>query len=183
MESDYELYRRFLDGDTTSYDKLMLRYGDNLTCYLKGFLKAIEDAEDLMIEAFAVIMAKKPRIREGNFKAYLFKVGHNLVSRHYKKSKRLDVFSLSDIDEEMPDGESFESKILDDEKKKALHRCIGRLEPELREAIWLIYFEKMTYDSAADIMGIGNNKLHNNLKKAKNVLKQELEKEGIEDAY
>ena len=142
-----------------------------------------EDAEDLMIEAFAVIMAKKPRIKDGNFKAYLFKVGHNLVSRHYKKSKRLEVFSLSDIDEEMPDGKSFESKILDDEKKKALHRCIERLEPELREAIWLTYFEKMTYESAAEIIGTSKIKLNYILEKARKFLKQELEKEGIEDAY
>ena len=27
MDSDDELYRRYLDGDTTSYDKLMLRCG------------------------------------------------------------------------------------------------------------------------------------------------------------
>ena len=183
MESDYELYTLFLNGDTTAYDKLMLRYGDNLTCYLKGFLKSMEDAEDLMIETFARIMAKKPRIKDGNFKAYLFKVGHNLVSDHYKKTKRLEVFSLSDIDEELPDGGSFEEKILNDDKKKVLHRCIERLEPELREVIWLIYFEKMTYESAADIMGINKNKVKYNLENAKLNLKKELEKEGIEDAY
>ena len=183
MDSDSELYSLFLGGDTTSYDKLMLRYGDNLTCYLKGYLKSMEDAEDVMIEAFAIIMAKKPRIKDGNFKAYLFKVGHNLVIRHFKKEKRLESFSLSDIDEELPDGNSFEEKLLDDEKKRALHRCIARLEPELREIIWLVYFEKMTYESAADVMGIGKNRLHNDLKKAKTVLKEELEKEGIENAY
>jgi len=183
MDSDSELYRQFFEGDTTAYDKLMIRYADNLTCYLKGFLNSMEDAEDLMIEAFSVIMAKKPRIKEGNFKAYLFKVGHNLVSRHYKKSKRLEVFSLSDIDEEMPDGENFESRILKDEKEKALHRSIERLAPELREAIWLIYFEKMTYENAAEIIGTSKIKLNHTLEKARQILKQELEKEGIEDAY
>lgn len=183
MESDYELYTRFLNGDTTSYDKLMLRYGDNLTYYLKGFLRSMEDAEDLMIEAFAWIMAKKPRIKDGNFKAYLFKVGHHLVSHFYKKSKRLEVFSLSDINDKMPDGKSFEEKILNDEKKRILHRCIERLEPMLREVIWLIYFEKMSYENAAYIMGVNKNKVHHSLEKARLDLKKELKKEGIEDAY
>ena len=183
MDSDSELYRQFLNGDTTSYDKLMLRYGDNLTYFLKGYLSSMEDAEDLMIEAFAWIMAKKPKIKEGNFKAYLFKTGHNMVFHHYKKVKRMEMFSLSDIDEELPDGESFEEKILNDEKKKALHRCISRLDPKLREAIWLIYFEKMSYENAADIIRVSKKKLDNLLTKAKKVLKGELEKEGIKDAY
>ena len=183
MDSDSELYRQFLDGDTTSYDKLMLRYGDNLTCFLKGYLNSMEDAEDMMIEAFAWIMAKKPKIKEGNFKAYLFKSAHNLIFHHYKKNKRMEVFSLDDINEELPDGESFEEKILNDEKKKALHRCISRLDPELREAIWLIYFEKMSYEDAADIIRVSKKKLDNLLTKAKKALKTELEKEGIKDAY
>ena len=183
MDSDSELYSQFLDGDTTSYDKLMIRYGDNLTCYLKGYLSSLEDAEDMMIEAFAWIMAKKPKIKDGNFKAYLFKIGHNMVFHHYKKAKRMEVFSISDIDEELPDGESFEDKILDDEKKKALHRCISRLDPEQREAIWLIYFERMSYENAADIIRVSKKKLDNLLTRAKKVLKTELEKEGIKDAY
>ena len=183
MVGDDELYLAFLKGDTTSYDKLMLRYGDNLTCYLKGFLSSMEDAEDIMIEAFAWIMAKKPKIREGNFKAYLFRIGHNMVFHYYKKAKRMEVFSLNDIDEELPDGEHFEDKILDDERKRALHRSMARLDPELREAIWLIYFEKMKYDNAAGIMGISKKKLDNLLTKAKKLLKTELKKEGIEDAY
>ena len=179
MYSDDELYRGFIAGDTTAYDKLMIRYGDSLTCYLKGFLYSLEDAEDMMIEAFAEIMAKKPMIKEGNFKSYLFRVGHNLVYHHYKKTERLEVFSLDEIDEELPDGENFEDKILKDEREKALHRCISRIDPELREAIWLVFFENLSYENASEIMGIKKKKLDNLLMKAKKQLKAELEKEGI----
>ena len=63
MQSDHELYSLFLAGDTRAYDELMIRYGDSLTVYLNGYLHDWHDAEDLMIEAFARIMAKKPRIR------------------------------------------------------------------------------------------------------------------------
>ena len=60
--SDYELYLQFLHGDTASYDQLMIRYGDRLTFYLNGYIHDMYEAEDLMIEAFARIMAKKERM-------------------------------------------------------------------------------------------------------------------------
>ncbi|MBE5871084.1 MAG: hypothetical protein E7294_07490 [Lachnospiraceae bacterium] len=45
---DGKLYERFLAGDTTSYDELMIRYGDRLTFYLYGYLHDWQDAEDQM---------------------------------------------------------------------------------------------------------------------------------------
>ena len=53
---DDELYSRFLAGDVPAYDDLLIRYGDNLTWYLYGYLHNLQDSEDLMIEAFARVM-------------------------------------------------------------------------------------------------------------------------------
>ena len=83
MESDDILYREFLDGDTASYDQLMIRYCDSLTMFLYGFLHDWQDSEDLMIESFARVMVKKPKIGEGSFKAYLYKTARNLASRFH----------------------------------------------------------------------------------------------------
>ena len=73
--SDDELYERYKNGDTSAYDELILRYKDGLTAYLNVILGSVPDAEDMMIEAFAYIMEKKPQISSGNFKAYLFQAG------------------------------------------------------------------------------------------------------------
>ena len=182
MRSDEELYMLFLNGHTECYDELMVRYGDTLTAYLKGFLQSFEDAEDLMIEAFANIMAKKPKIKNG-FKAYLFRTGHNLVYHLYIKKNKVKIFSLDDMDEEITaDGENFEEKLCNDEQKKALHKCIGRLDPELREAVWLVYFENISYEQTAVIMDVSKKKVDYMLTRAKVVLKREMGKEGY-DSY
>lgn len=96
---DDSLYAGFLAGDNSSYERLMIRYGDDLILYLKGHLYSWEDAEDLMIRTFAQIMVKKPGIREGNFKSYLFKTAHNLIHHFYKKTRRRKVFSLEGLSE------------------------------------------------------------------------------------
>ena len=104
MRSDDELYSLFRAGDGTAFDELMLRYGDDLLIYLNGYTHNLHDAEDLMIEAFARIMVKRPAIREGNFKAYLFRTGRNLASRFHRRSRRADIFSMDDLQNEIADG-------------------------------------------------------------------------------
>ena len=68
MNSDYDLYRLFLSGDISAYDQLLLRYGDRLIFYLYGYLHNWHDSEDLMIESFARIMAKKPLLKTETFR-------------------------------------------------------------------------------------------------------------------
>ena len=182
MQNDDELYRLHLAGDTVSYDALMLRYGDSLTLYLNGYLHNMQDAEDLMIEAFARIMVKKPKISEGNFKAYLFKTGRNLASRFHLVKSRIDTFSLEDMLTELADSTCLENMLRDEEKKRILHLCLDRIDPVVREALWLFYFENLSYVQAAEVMGVSVKKIDNLLTKGKRLLKTELEKEGVTHA-
>lgn len=58
MTTDEALYRRYLSGDEDALGTLMERYGTKLTLYLDGYLCDLHEAEDLMIEAFAYLIAK-----------------------------------------------------------------------------------------------------------------------------
>ena len=49
----------------------MERHGDKLTLYLDGCLHDLHESEDLMIEVFAYLIAKQPRIRDGGPRADL----------------------------------------------------------------------------------------------------------------
>ena len=98
LKSDSELYKLFLSGDQAAYDELMIRHGDGLTFYLNGYLHNLQDSEDLMIDAFARIMVKKPCIREGGFKVYLYKTARNLAARFHFSSKKNMSFSLDDME-------------------------------------------------------------------------------------
>ena len=203
VKSDDVLYRQYLKGDTVSYDELMIRYGDRLTFYLHGYLHDINDAEDLMIEAFARIMAKKPRIGEGAFKAYLFKTARNLALRHQERSRRLNVFSIDGLDSELAEsvlatgtmvsgptgtgpagkGSPVEEDIGLEERKQVLHMCLDRIEPELKEAMWLIYFEDLSYAQAASIMKVNSKRIDHLLQRGKRQMREELVKEGVTNAY
>lgn len=193
--SDDELYCSFLSGDTSSYDQLMIRYGDSLLLYLNGYLHDWQDAEDMMIEAFARIMAKKPRIQRGCFRAYLFKTGRNLALRFYERRTRLRTFSIDSMEIEaadnviaaasdyQADGEEIHQHIADEERKRVLMRCLERIDPELREALWLIYFDGLSYAEAASVMGVKVKRIDRLLVRGRQQMKKELGKEGVTNAY
>lgn len=195
MRTDDELYRLFLAGDTTSYDELMIRHGDSLTIYLNGYLHDWQDSEDLMIEAFARIMVKKPRIGDGAFKAYIFKTARNLASRFHDRKRRLNVFSMDGMEQGAAESliaantgpgtedEHAAQGMIDEERKRTLMACLGRVDPELREALWLVYIDELSYNDAASVMGVKPKRIDHLLTRGKEHMRRELAKEGITDAY
>ena len=70
MACDETLYRQYLNGDDAGLEALMKKYGDPLTLYIDGYLHDVHEAEELMLDVFAYLFTKKPRIRDGGFKAY-----------------------------------------------------------------------------------------------------------------
>lgn len=178
--SDDQLYQQYLAGDQSAGDQLMLRYADALTAYLDGFLHNAHDAEDLMLDCFAVILVKKPDIMEGRFRAYLFRMARNKANHLWKLRFRRQEFSL---DEDLPARkDSPEDTVWRGELSAILQRCLNRIVPQYREALWLFYYMDLSYEQAADVMGCTKKKIDNLLRNGKNRLRLELDKEGITHA-
>ncbi len=182
-DSDDDLYHQFLRGDVSSYDQLMIRYGDSVTFYINGYTNNLRDGEDLMIEAFARIMVKKPFIKKGAFKAYLYKTARNLALRFCEKRKGVTVFGLDELNREVSDSLMSDEGAGDSEKEAILHMCLERIEPELKEALWLVYCDELTYAQAAEVMHVSVKRIDHLLSRGKQHMRKELMKEGISNAY
>ena len=71
------------------------------------------------------------------------------------------------------------ARYLRDERGRALHRAMGRLHPEYRTVLWLVYFEEMDNAQAAVAMRKSKRQIENLVYRAKQSLRTELKKEGI----
>ena len=182
MTGDEKLYQQYLAGDETAADELVARYGDTLTLYIHGFLGDLHEAEDLMIEAFALMFAKpRPVSEPGSFRGYLFRIGRNLAGRHRQKH-RLRLLSLDELTFE-PKGEvPAETPFYGEERKRQLYQAMEKLKDDYREALYLVYFEDMSYRQAASVMGKSESQITKLVYRGKQSLKTILEEEGFEYA-
>ena len=182
MTTDETLYRRYLEGDESGLAGLMERYGNSLTFYITGYLHDVNDAEDLMIEAFAYLTIKKPRIREGCFKAYLYKAARHYALHFIAKNHRYRCFAFEDIGKE-PESEALIEEVLQtEERDRTLRLCMEQLNPDYREALYLVYFENMRHSEAAVVMGKSEKQVADLVYRGRNSLRRRLDQEGITDA-
>lgn len=178
MAMDEELYRQYLCGDEAGLVALMKKYGNPLTLYINGYLHDVHEAEDLMIEVFSYLFTKKPRIRDGGLKAYLYKAARHMALRG--RSRRRLFFSLDNLTEE-PDGQTLvEEVVRTKERDRILHFCMAALNPDYREALYLVYFEGMSYLQAAEVMGKSEKQITNMVYRGKGRLRGLLEREGTQ---
>ena len=85
------------------------------------------------------------------FKAYLYKAARHKALRH--KSRRRIIFSLDDLTREPEAQTLVEEVIRTKERNQILHLCMDELNSDYREALYLTYFEGMSYQQAAEVMG------------------------------
>lgn len=182
METDEALYRCFLGGDEEGLRALMERYGNALTLYICGYIHDVHESEDLMIEAFAYLVAKRPNIWENSFKPYLYKSARHLALRQASRQRLHPHFSLDELSGEPESAELIESVVQTGERDRLLRLCMARLPDDYREALYLIYFEGVRYAEAAEIMGKTEKQITDLAYRGRQSLRRLLEQEGITDA-
>ncbi|MEG1874738.1 MAG: RNA polymerase sigma factor [Angelakisella sp.] len=182
LEQDELVYYRYLDGDDSGLVELMERYGNRLTLYINGIIHDLHDAEDLMIEAFSRMVAKKPRLNDHGFQAYLFKTGRNLALRYAAKNRLRASFGFEELEQEPEGAELVEDVVRQKELSNILRLSMAQIKPDYREALYLLYFEGVSRAEAAQIMKKAEKQIDNLAYRGKQALRLVLEKEGITNA-
>lgn len=179
-ESDELLYRRFLaDRSEEALKTLLQRHREGLTLFLYGYLRSWEDAEELMMDAFAEAAAGRTIFAgKSSFKTWLFSIGRHLALRELRR--RRQVLSLEEEPEAI--AASSETELLAAERDRQLYEALGRLNPDYRQALYLFYFEGMKPEEAARVMGKTRKQIYNLSERGKKALREELERMGFEYA-
>ncbi|MBR6365297.1 MAG: RNA polymerase sigma factor [Lachnospiraceae bacterium] len=180
-ESDEELYDQFLASrDENIFRVLVERHKTSLLLFLNGFVHNLDDAEELMVDTFAETVAG-PTLFSGrsSFKTWLFSIGKHLALMHLRKNKRHS-FDEDAIAEEVADpAQTPELQVLEDEKKRQLYMAMKQLNSDYREILLLLYFEDMSHEEAARVMGKNKRQTYHLAERGRAALKETLERMGF----
>ncbi len=181
--TDEELYDRFLNRHTQEdFRVLFEKYKEGLILFLDGFVHNLDDAEELMIDAFAEVAAGRTIFsRRSSFKTWLFSIGKKLALMHLRKSKRTQTVSSDEEEMDIPDTDDVlpELKMLSEERNRILYQAMGKMNADYRRVLMLLYFDNMSHEEAAKVMGKNKKQVYHLVERGKKELREILKKEGI----
>ncbi len=173
MQNGENSYRRYLEGDEEAFTEVLELYFNNLTLFINGYLNDIHASEDVAIDTMLELVVHKKRYAfRSSLKTYLFAIARHKALNHLKKHRRTVLVPPDEL--ELADRTSLETEVIENERKRRLHRAIAALETELQTAVHLVYIEGMSYKDAAGVMKKSPKQLDNLITRAKSRLKEEL---------
>ena len=180
MDNGARSYRRYLEGDDEGIADIVREYKDGLILYLNGYVDNLYTAEDLTEDTFFRLMTKKPRFSgRSTFKTWLYTIGRNIAVDWLRHASKLTEIAPEDMERYREEESDLERAYIREERKRAVHRSLGKLTPDYRSVLWLVYFEGFSSHEAGTILKKSERQMRNLLYRARQSLKSELEKEGF----
>ncbi|RJR16602.1 sigma-70 family RNA polymerase sigma factor [Candidatus Microgenomates bacterium] len=146
--ADTKLLHEARRGNAKSFEKLYLKYLDSLYRYI--FFRVgqrREVAEDLTQTVFMKAWRNINSYKDGNPKAWLFRIAHNQVIDYYREKKPLPL--TVDVPDERIDGEDI---LQQDFLKIEVAKALNELPDEQQQVIILKHIEEMSYSDIARVI-------------------------------
>ena len=139
-------------GDRDAFAKIVEHYWDRLYRWLFHLTRNRHQAEDLVQETFTKTLAAIGSFRAGsNFRAWLFRIGHNNFV-NLKRSEKRTKQPLSDDMAAVAPGGGMLDHLADRETLSVVVKAIQELPPEFRSALLLHTQEGLSYREIAAIL-------------------------------
>jgi RNA polymerase sigma-70 factor (ECF subfamily) len=160
-ESLLESYRR---GRVDALAELLERHRRPLYGYILRMITAQEDADDVFQEVWLRAVRHLDRYRPGNFRGWLFRIGHNLVVD--RRRMRRDMSSLDEVAGEstltlaelVADGtRSPAQRAADRDLAGRIAQAVAALPPEQKEVFLLRTDADMPFREIARVQGVSIN--------------------------
>lgn len=189
-ENEFELLKRFADGDEESFAAVVARWQKPLLNFIYRIIPERTEAEDLAQEVFLKVAAAAAGLsRQAKFSTYLYRVAYNLaIDRIRRRTVRSASAAFVSLDEhaENTDGESFNRQAADSadlpadllrerlETKRSVEAALAELPESQRAAIILKVYEDRPYSEIAEILGVSIPSVESLLFRARQNLKSRL---------
>ena len=180
-ETDEQLYSRFLTHHGEDDLRVLLeRHRESLTLFLYGFVNDMGDAEELMLDAYAHVAVGSALFSgKRSFKTWLFAVCKKLALAHLRRSRR----TPQQLDESMEaETAPMELSIMQDERNRQLYQALAQIKPEYRQTLTLLYFEQMSHEEAARVMGKTKRQTYHLAERGRAALREKLGQMGFDGA-
>ena len=151
MHRDHELIRKFQNGDSKSFDKLVRIHLPEMIGF---FITITQDkmlAEDLAQDVFLKLFKYLKNFRfESTFKTYLYRINLNTANTWITRNKWKNILGLDKV----PEPIGWSKDVENDWKRKELKNAIARLPKKQRSVVLLRISNEFSFSEISKITGI-----------------------------
>ena len=163
-ESETILVQAASNGDSESFSRLCERYYSAIVAIAYSHLCDRNLAEDAAQEAFLVAFRDISRLKKAShFGRWLVKISRNIASDIAKATRRDKLIAIEDCDSVSADKD-------ENDNVDVVRGIISELPVKIREAIYLRYYDKMSYRQISNMLGISQEAVNGRLRRAKKVI-------------
>ncbi len=168
---DRELVEAAIAGNAESFTELCSRYYAAMVAIARSVLGDRHLAEDAAQQTFATAAFKLPQLKnKDKFAAWLGAICRNTTNDMAGAKEELRTpDQLSSTPAATKDSSSFEP----------VRAAIMMLPAQMREVIFLRYYDGMTYETIGKVLGISEQAINGRLRRAKKKLAKYLTKQGL----
>jgi len=184
--TEKELIERAKEGESEAFVTLVSGYRNRLYRKACSLLGDPEEAEDILQEAMlSAYLALKSFRGESGIYTWLYRILVNKCRDHLRsngsrrKMEFLDPFTMNIIDP----GVGIEKNHEHREAFSYLTDKIGKLGDKYRRILTMRYFDQMSYQEIAEVMGIHVGTVKSRLFKARELLRREIMSDGKGEIY
>lgn len=170
MDQGAQLFAKYLDGDERAIDQVFSLYHHPLIMFINRYVRDLNVAEDLAADTFAQLIVNPKKYNFSvSLKTYLFLIGKSRALDHLRSQKIRREKELP-----LPTTDSPEMLLIVEEEKRELYDALDRLRDDYRTALYLVYFEDLSYKEAAIVMKKSVKQVENLVYRAKQALREQL---------
>ena len=161
------LVRRCIAGDAVAWEEIVRTYNRRIYNICYRFAGSGDDAEDLTQEVFIKMYRTLTTYdhNKGAFATWVTTITRNLLVDHFRKGKQQRLTDSIDATSEHEDAVPLSEQIQDQsappdahvrsrEVGETVHAALGKLSPELREAVILRDLQDMDYREIATVLKV-----------------------------
>ena len=180
--TDEELVARSVQGDTESFNELVLRWERSIYALAYRVLGREEDAQDVCQETFLRAFRGLAAFKgQAKFSSWLYRIALNLCRDAMRRERRTPLIAVPEgIDPAEMAGQqpslapSVEDLVAQAELSRHVALAMRRLPEDQRTAILLKEYHGLTFQEIADIMGCPLSTAKTRLYQGLSVLRREL---------
>jgi RNA polymerase sigma factor (sigma-70 family) len=163
--SDYELIQRFIKGEQSCFDQIILRHKNKVFAYISLYIRDQALAEDLFQDTFMKVIqsVKTGKYQDnGKFISWVMRIAHNLIIDHFRRIKQMNTISNDDYESDLFNSKKLcDSNVEDDmisrQIQKDVRKMITFLPEDQREVVILRHYAGLSFKEIAEITDVSIN--------------------------